>query len=239
MLPVLAALVIGICAALPRLVSGYQDSAAIGQIHFETVPNIQLHIRSGDAFDPFKKLAMMNRMDGGLEISEDMASMRREEAEARALEILRSYMDAGLVQECEPVIHDMWCMMATVTIDPSLNGIYWMVTVVSADDYNYAQLDLAIDDESGTALAVSFASERSMSALERNEKLAAFTERYFTSMNIPDYNHFVSEDMNGAYIGENVSAVRYHYVDDVYGEVDADFYAYEYGFYTEFPQRGR
>lgn len=233
-----AACIIAAGAALPKLLSSFQDDAAIGQIHYETIPNVMLHIRSNDAYDPFKKLAMMGRMDGGLEIFEGMASMSLEEAEARAMTILRSYMDAGLVQEFEPVIHDSWCMLATVTLDPSLNGIYWMVTVVSADDYNYAQLDLAIDDESGVALAVSFASERSLSAVERRENLDTFTELYFTSLGIPDYAHFVSEDMNDAYIGEKACAVRYHYVDDGYGEITADFYAYEYGFYTEFPEPG-
>lgn len=235
----LSVLMIAICAALPQLVSYFQDSAAIGQVRYDAVPNIQLQIRSDGADDPFKKLAMMGRMDGGLEISEQMASMSREEAEAQALEILHSFIDAGLIQEFEPVIHDSYSMLATVTLDPSLNGIYWMVTVVSADDYNYAQLDLAIDDESGAALAVSFASERSLSAVERREKLDTFTEIYFTSLGIPDYAHFVSEDMNGAYIGQKACAVRYHYVDDGYGEITADFYAYEYGFYTEFPSRGR
>lgn len=233
----LAVFMIAVGAMLPRLISSFQDDAAIGRIHYETIPNIQLLIRSDDGYDPFRKLAMMSRMDGGIEISENMASMSREEAQERALAILRSYIDAGLIQEFEPVVLENRCMLATVSIDPSLNGIYWMVMVVSADDYNYAQLDLAIDDESGAALAVSFASERPLSAVERREKLDAFTELYFASLSIPDYAHFVSSDMSGAYVGEKACAVRYHYVDDGYGEMNADFYAYEYGFYTEFPER--
>lgn len=236
-LVLLAAYIICAGSALPKLVSSMQDDTALGQIYYETLPDIRLQIRSDDTFDPFQKLSMMGRMDGGIEISENMASMSREEVQERALAILRSYVDAGLILEFEPVVLENRCMLATVSIDPSLNGIYWMVMVVSEDDYNYAQLDLAIDDESGAALAVSFASERLLSANEREETLAAFTDLYFGSLNVPDYTHFVSSDMNGAYLGENSCGVRYHYVDDGYGEINADLYAYEYGFYTEFPDR--
>lgn len=235
-LVLLAVFIICVCSVLPKLISSMQDNAAVGQIHYETLPNIQLQIRS-DEFDPFRKLAMMSRMDGGLEISETMASMSREEAEAQAMAILQRYIDAGLIQEFEPVILENRCMLATVSIDPTLNGVFWMVLVVSEDDYNYAQLDLAIDDESGAALAVSFASERTLSAREREEKLAVFTDLYFGSLNVSDYAHFVSSDMSDAYLGEKACGARYHYVDDGYGEVTADLYAYEYGFYTEFPER--
>lgn len=234
----LAALVIALCAGLPGLISSFQDDAAIGRIHYETIPNIQLQIRSNDGYDPFRKLAMMSRMDGGIEISENMASMSREEAQDRALTILRSYIDAGLIQEFEPVVLENRCMLATVSIDPSLNGIYWMVTLVGADSRDYPQLDLAIDDESGAVLAVSFASERAQSARQREETLPAFTDMYFTGLEIGDYSYFVETNMDDTYIGENTCTARYCYVDDVYGDTAVDFYVHEYGFYTEFPDLG-
>lgn len=237
-LVLLAAAVIAACAALPGLVSAFQDGAAIGQTRYETIPNIQLQIRSEEADAPLKMLAMMGRMDGGLEISENMASRSREEAEARALEILREYVDAGLVEAFDPVVLDSRCMLATVTMDPALNGVYWMVTLVSADEYDYAQFDLAIDDKSGCALAVSYAVEENQSDQSQETLLNSFADFYFNSLGIPDYGYFITDDMESQYTGEKGRAVRYRFGDTVYGEINVDFYVHQYGFYTEFPDLG-
>lgn len=234
----LAAGIIAACALLPGVVASYQDSTAIGQPHFETVPNIQLQIRGEEETPAMAKLAMIARMDGGLEISKSMASMTQEEAEERALEILEEYVDVGLVDPFDPVVLDGWCMMATVTTDPSLNGVYWMMTLVSADEKNYAQFDLAVDDQSGAVLAVSFTSERIRHQEEREALLSGFADYYFNRLGIPDYAAFVTEDMENQYIGENNCAVRYRFGDAVYGEINVDLYVHEYGFYTEFPNLG-
>ena len=238
MLVMLALSIIAAGAALPRLISSFQDDAAMGQIHYETVPNIMLQIRGEEAYAPLKKLAMMARMDGGLELSESMASMNSAEAEARFYEIMQSYIDTGLVDAFDPVVYESRCILASVTSDPSLNGIYWNITFISGDEQNFAQFDAAIDDETGHLLAVSYTGDRVLSEAEREEMLFVFTDLYFTGLEIPDYVHFVPSDINGAYLGKNSCALRYHYVDSVYGEVTADLFVNEYGFYTEFPGPG-
>lgn len=234
----LAAGIIAACALLPGVVASYQDSTAIGQPHFETVPNIQLQIRGEEESPAMAKLAMMARMDSGLEISKSMASMTQEQAEARFYEILQEYIDAGLAESFDAVVYESRCMLASVTLDPSLNGVFWMITLISGDDQNFAQFDAAIDDDSGQLLAVSYTGDRVFSEVERAEMMRAFTDLYFRSLEIPDYTHFISTELDGAYVGENSCAARYHYVDDVYGEITADLYVNEYGFYTEFPNRG-
>ena len=234
----LAAVVIAACSALPQLVSAYQDDAAMGRTHYEAVPNIQLQIRDGEPTPVIGKLAMMARMDGGLELSESMASMNAEEAEARFHEILQAYIGVGLVDAFEPVVYESRCILASVTSDPSLNGIYWMVTLISGDDENFAQFDAAIDDETGHLLAVSYTGHRLLSEGERDLYLSVFPNFYFTELGMEDYAYFVTPDMNGAYIGENHRAVRYRFGDAVYGEVNVDFYVNEYGFYNEFPDLG-
>lgn len=224
------------CALLPLAVSAFRDRHTMGQSHFETTPPIQLQIRE-EADSVMAKLAMMTRMDSGFEISETLASMTREEAIDRSLAALQTYIDAGLVEDFDPVVHGSWCILATAALDPSLNGIYWQVTVVSGDDNNFAQLDLAIDDESGYLLSVSFASEQPRDAREREKQLSGFADLYFTGLDIAEYAHFAVGDLESAYIGDNACAVRYRFADPVYGELNVDLYVHEYGFYTGFPGR--
>ena len=237
-LVLLAACIIAAGAALPRLISSFQDDAAIGQIHYETIPNIMLQIRGEESSTPLKKLAMMARMDGGLELSESMASMNAAEAEARFYEIMQSYIDTGLIDAFDPVVYESRCMLVSVTSGPSLNGIIWMATLISGDDQNFAQFDAAIDDETGDLLAVSYTGDRVFSEGERDLYLSVFPNLYFTSLGMDDYAYYVTPDMNDAYTGENGLAVRYLFDDAVYGEVKVDFYVDQYGFYNQFPESG-
>ena len=234
----LAVGVIAACAALPGLVAACLDGESLGQTHFETVPNIQLQIRGEEETPVMGKLAMMCRMDGGIEISESMAATTAEEAEAQALAILQEYVDAGLVEAFEPVVLEIRCMLATVAADPSLNGIFWMVVLVSAEDQDYAQLDLAIDDKTGCALSVSYTSERTRYAQSYETLIESFAHFYFHSLGITGHENFVTNDLRKPYTGEKTYAVRYRFGDIKYGEVNVDLYVHQYGFYTEFPDLG-
>ena len=235
---ILAGCIIAAGAALPRIISSRQDNAAIGQIHYETLPNIQLQIRGEEAAGPLKKLAMMAQMDGGLELSESMASMSAAQAEARFYEIMESYTDYGLINAFDPVVYESRCMLVSVTSDPSLNGIIWMVTLISGDDQNFAQFDAAIDDETGDLLAVSYTGDRALTEVERELYLSEFPNLYFTSLGMDDYVYNVTPDMNDVYVGDNGLAVRYRFDDAVYGEVNVDFYVNPYGFYNQFLKVG-
>lgn len=231
----LAAGIIAVCALLPGMIAAYQDGTSLGQTHYETVPNIQLQIRGEEETPAMAKLAMMARLEGGIEISESLAAMSRVEAEERALAILEEYVAAGLAEDFEPVVLNSRCMLASTAVDPVLNGVFWMVTLVSGDDRQYAQFDLALDDESGLLLAVSYANENPIPQQQREVKLAAFADFYFGSLGIGDYAAFATDDMETQYTGENGCVVRYRFGDTVYGEVNVDLYVHEYGFYTEFP----
>lgn len=233
-----AAVLVAVCAALPGLVAAYLDGESLGQTHYETVPNIRLQIHGEEEASAMEKLAMMCRMDGGIEISESMAAGSREEAEARALAILQGYMDAGLVEAFDPVILEIRCMLATVAAAPSLNGIFWMVVVVSADEQDYAQFDLAIDDRSGSALAVSYTREQNRADQPREMLLESFAGVYFQSLGIPGHGSFATDDLKDQYTGEKSYAVRYRFGDAEYGELNVDLYVHKYGFYTEFPDLG-
>ena len=231
----LAAATIAACSALPGLVAAYLDSEALGQPHYETVPNIQLQIQSAEETPGLEKLAMMCRMDGGIEISESMAAMTPEEAETHALAILRQYVYAGLVEYFDPVLLEIRCMLATAAADPSLNGIFWMVVLVSADEQDYAQFDLAIDDKTGCALAVSYTRENYRYDQSYETLIASFAQVYFHSFGIENCMDHATDDLSKQYTGEKTYAVRYRFGDQVYGELNVDLYAHQYGFYTEFP----
>lgn len=230
----LAAVIIAVCALLPGLVSAVHDGTTIGKNHFETVPNIRLEIRGEAKETPLKMLSRMSLMDGGLEIPEKMASMDREEAEARAMEILQSYIGTGLVPSFEPEVYESRSILATVNEDPSLNGIYWMITLIDEN----TEFDLAIDDQSGSALAVSFAGGQALSEGKRDLYISVFPNLYFTGLGLDDYVYYVTADLKDMYVGENNRAARYRFKDDDHGEVTVDFYVNEYGFYNEFPNLG-
>lgn len=230
-----AAAIIAACAWLPEIISVWQDGKTLGQNQYEPISNIALDIREEEEVSPVAGIAMMCRMDGGLEISESMAKMTRQEAENRALAVLQEYVDAGLVETFDPVMLESPCMLATVTIDPSLNGVYWRVTLVSADDHDYAHFDLAIDDKTGCVLAVSYTREKNRYDQPYETLIASFAQIYFHSFGIENYMDFATDDLRNQYIGEKTYAVRYGFGDLVYGELNVDLFAHKYGFYTEFP----
>lgn len=230
-----AAVIIATCALLPGIVSAWQDGKTLGQNKYEPIANIALDIRGEEEASPVAGIAMMCRMDGGLEVSESMAKMTQKEAETRAFEILQEYVDAGLVETFEPVVLESLCMLATVTMDPSLNGIYWRVTLVSADDHDYAQFDLAVDDKTGCALAISYTREQNRNDQSYETLIESFAQVYFYSSGIENYMDFATNDLRKQYTGEKTYAVRYRFGDLVYGELNVDLFAHKYGFYTEFP----
>lgn len=232
----LAVCLIAACAALPGLVSAYQDGRTLGQAQSETVPHIQLQIHGDEETPAMAKLARMCRMDGGLEISKSMASMTREEVQTRALHILQGYVDAGLVEVFDPVVLNCWCMLATVSEDPALNGVYWIVTLVNGDEQDFAQFDIALDDEKGTPLVVGYTREKFPAAQEQEAVLSAFADHYSSSLGILDYGAFIAEDP--PYAGDNGTAVRYRFGDMRYGEISVELYVHEHGFYTEFTDPG-
>ena len=227
--------IIAACGALPLMVFALRDGRTMGRANYETAPAVELEIREDQHIPAMGKLALMYRMDGGIQISESMASMTREEVEARSLLILQTYIDAGLVTAFEPHFLEVWCFIGQAMEDPSLNAIYWMVTIVSADEQNFAQFDLALDDENGDLLSVSFASEEVIASLEWETRLSVFAAVYFSSLGIQDHEAFSSSALEVPYVGENAFAVRYTFGDVQYGEINVDLYVYQHGFYTEFP----
>lgn len=231
----IAGCIIAACAALPLIVSAFHDSGTMGQAHYEQVPAVQLQIRDEQNTPAMAGLAMMYRMDGAIEISDNMTSMTHEEVEARSLSILQEYIDAGIVDAFEPCFYEVRCVMGQVMEDPSLNRIFWIVTIVSPDDESFAEVGLAIDDENGYLLGINYAREQPISETQRQKLLPVFADFYFGSLGIPEYGDFATTDLEDQYIGDNACGVRYRFGDVVYGEVNVDLYVYEYGFYTEFP----
>lgn len=230
-----AAVIIAACGLLPGIVSVWQDGKNLGQNQYEPITNIALDIRGEEEVSPVAGIAMMCRMDGGLEISESMAKMTRKEAESRGFAILQEYVDAGLVETFDPVVWESRCMLATVTMDPSLNGVFWMVTLVSADDHDYAQFDLAIDDKTGCALAISYTREQNRYDQPYETLVESFARVYFHGFGIENNMDHATNDLRKQYAGEKTYAVRYRFGDLEYGELNVDLFAHQYGFYTEFP----
>lgn len=234
----LTLLIIAAVACLPKITATVLDEKRMGEASFHQVQSIQLEIH--EKMPSLGRLAMINRMDGVIELSESLAeksaSMAPEEVEEAALAALEPYIAAGLMQPFQKWNSEIRPLLGQGVDNPELVGIFWDVTfeIESApEEFYYA--NLAIDDETGKLLLINYTSTYPIVETDRENLLEKFAEIYFTELDIPDYWYYATDDLETRYIGDNAWGVRYRFGDLIYGEVNVDLYSYEYGFYTEFP----
>lgn len=227
----LTLLVIAVGAYLPRIIAAAQDGKTMDKVSFDTVRPVQLEIRKD--IPSLGKLALLNRLDRVIEIPQEATSMTPEEAEKAAYAALEPYLEAGIMDSFETQIYEIRPLLGQTSDDPGLNSIFWDVTILSDPDVYF--LSLAIDDATGRLLRINYWTEYPIEESARDGILAVFSDLYFNGLEITDYGDYETDDLEDQYIGDSVIGVRYRFGDLVYGEINVDLYAFEYGFYTEFP----
>lgn len=219
-------------AALPRAVAAVQDLRAIGKSHTGQVAPVQLEIREDSS--AMAALALMGRMNGVIEVPDEVASMTREEVKEAALTQLQPYMDAGLIDLYDVFHTEIRCLLGQASSNSELNSIFWTVTVIR-DDEGLLVIDTAIDDKTGRLLRINVTDNFAPYVNDPEAILMPYADIYFTGLGIDDYGDFATDDLAEQYVGDNAFGIRYRFGDALYGEVNVDLYTYSYGFYTEFP----
>lgn len=224
-----------VCAGafLPGMVAEIQDRGTVGRVQYGDTPSVALDIRENTP--AIGKLALMNHINGSINIPDTMASMTCEEAEEAAYAILQTCIDAGFLESFEVFSTEVGCMMGYVVEDPEWNAVIWGVQIQGELQGGYFMADLILDDETAKALYVGCHYEEPTAESGQEALLAAFAEAYFNALGISDYEDFATRDLEEQYTGDNACAVRYRFGDAVYGEVNVDLYVYTSGFYMEFP----
>lgn len=227
----LTALLILLCALLPRCMGLVQDRRALNRVGYSQSTQVQLEIQQG--MTPLGKLALLCRMEGVLEVPEAMAEMTVEEAEQAALVALQAYVDAGLIPEF-PVWHiEAEPLLILTPEEVDLAGLVWAVTVLS-DEEGVMNVSLDIDDATGKLLRLNYSYEY-WGREDLTETLAQFAETYFEGLAVEHYENFATEDLENRYIGDDVAGMRYRIEDMSYGEINLDLYVHQYGFYVDTP----
>ncbi len=215
-------------AYLPRIVAALQDKGSIGQADFTDSRSVQLQIRQD--ISGIGKLAMIDRMSGTIDISPEMANLTDSQVLEAFQKALEPYISAGLIPELSPWNLESRVMLAQVQDMPELSGIFWSV-MATGPDKEYYLLDLALDDETGNVLRISFTCESWDSRMLREDILIHFADIYFTELEIPEYQDFATRDL---ILGENTSGMRFQFINPDYGQVMVDLVVHEHGFYTSF-----
>lgn len=221
-------------ACFPAITSAVQDWEIMHRSAFGQIEPLQLDIRS--SVPAMGKLAMMCRQEALIEVSPDLAALTPSEVEQIACEAIGPYVDAGMADpfhQEESEFYVVRPVLVQVPEMPELSGIIWDVELHS-DASAYYEFTVAIDDETGKVLLVGFHSDYVIAESELSGFLDAFAEIFFTGLEIEDYQHYVTTDMEKAYVGDQARAVRYSFPDTDFGQINVEFYVYQHGFYMEF-----
>lgn len=227
----LTALLILLCALLPRFMGRVQDRRALNRVGYSQSAQVQLEIQQG--MTPLGKLALLCRMEGVLEVPEAMAEMTAEEAEQAALDALQSYVDAGLIPEFPVWYIEAKPLLILTPEEVDLAGLVWAVTVLS-DEEGVMNVSLDIDDATGKPLRIDFVYEY-WNPADLPGLLPQFAEVYFAGIAVENYEQFATDDLENRYIGDDTVGQRYRIGDTAYGEANLDLYVHQYGFYVDTP----
>lgn len=231
-IPALTALLILLCAHLPRIMGYVQDRRAMNRVGYSQSAQVQLDIQQN--MTPLGKLALLCRMEGVLEVPESFAEMTAAEAEQAALDALQPYVDAGLIPEFSVWHIEAQPLLILTPEEVDLAGLVWAVTILE-DDEGVMHMSVDIDDATGKPLRLNYTYEY-WGITDLNGTLARFAELYFGGLALDDHDSFATEDLENKYIGDDVAGRRYRIEDPVYGEVNLDLYVYQYGFYVDTPK---
>lgn len=220
-------------AFFPKTISGIYDWKNTGVPASQPLGTIQLELRTN--ISAMGKLSMMSRMTGSIELAERKAEMTKAEVLDTVHKALQPYIDAKLIADAPGEVQLYPCLVQ-VEDALELQSILWVVTI-SGYSPGFSYIDLAVDDETGRILSISYTYEMG-DPLSGKEALSAFADIYFTGLGIADYAQFASSDLDYAFEDETSHAMRYRFGDIQYGEINVDLHVHSNGFYVEFPGRG-
>lgn len=225
---VFAAAFLLLVSFFPKIIGLFLDRST-GNPTFSPISPVRLEIRSD--ISPIGRLAMLSRMDSNIKLSESKASMTKEKVLEAVHNELQPYLNAQLMVYNE---RDVQMQPVLVQGDSELQGIVWLVTV-SGEQTDFSFLDMAIDDETGRILRISYTVENPTGDIVGMEALYLFADIFFSGLEIEDHWAYAVPDLEYAYTGDGGDAIRFRFEDAQYGQITVDLFVHDHGFYVEFP----
>lgn len=216
---------------IPKLVAHILDRQNTGKGSLSAMAPVELHITRELSYP--EKLVMIGKIESLLPISENKASMTREEVIDALHREIAAYIEAdlGVYDECR--VETQPYLVQTKGW-PELQKVIWQVTV-SGNDAEFTFWDMLIDDQSGKILRISYTAEDPKGGIVGVEALQLFTEIYFSGLGIEDPWVYATKEMEAVFVGDNGNAIRFRFPHDQYGETVLDLNVHDHGFYIEFP----
>lgn len=227
---------IGACAFFPKITALFLDESLSSEAVFRPIDPIRLEIRQ--ELPILGKLAVLSRADLNFEISDSKTKMSKDQVMDAMHTGLAPYTDTALISYFEENIQirpDIF----QVQSNPELQTVVWLVDITHDpydDPKSFSNIGLAIDDETGAILAISYTCETPTNTPVGQDALTVFAEIYFSGLGIQNYGAFLMPDMESAYWGDNGDAARYCFEDAQYGRFHVDLNVHDHGFYVEFSQ---
>lgn len=211
-----------------------QDRKILSQAKTEKIQSVQLNIQ--ESLPAIGKLVLMKNANQGnvIEISEEDASMSKNEVEGFVSQALQSCYEAGFFSLFENGYSEYRPLLVWDSQNTMLCGIVWEWRIVGTQD-DFQEILFLVDDETGSILRIHYWGNDVVGESQQEEVLSTFIRKYFTDLQITDFRKFETDDLEKEYIGDNVQGTRYRFWDEVYGEVNVDFFVSKSGFYMEFP----
>lgn len=231
-------------ALLPQGIAGISDLLTNGKPEMASIHTVELALTSDQTDEPgymMRKLALEQRMTT-IPIKPEQAKMTEEEVLDAARDGMKVYMEAKMFDWFE---YDFCSAEAYLGIDPedkNNNTIFWGVSF-EIQDKTYHQLFLHIDDETGKILFISY--ETYGEDLynyyypdNQRRMIEGFVDSFFGSLNLTnrnEYENLLAESVSEQEETDDMTRVRYTFVDARYGSINIEFYICPFGFYVAFP----
>lgn len=224
----LALLALG--AVLPRIAAFLQDAARQNRSGRSEMQALELDLaEERNLLSYMGKLSALGRGEA-ISISDGAVAMTETQAYAAAEKAMAAYEDAGIFQWFDVSYASAQPYISISLENTSHTAVYWTVSYMHKKDPNQ-NLEVDIDDETGQVLRVTYHEYSSYSmegVWERNKDiLERFAEIYFSQLGLAEQADQAEASGGYAYYERDggVSAARYIFTDEAYGEIVIDLYA--------------
>ncbi len=230
-LRVLAALaLVAVMAVLPKLAALWQDWGTLGTPATGPIQPVELNFR-----EELPGIALLARVDHAQNwqiVDRDRATMTQEEAEQAAIQAVRDYQAAGLIEKSLQ-FRTYLVETTALTLPTGEEHLVWIITML-ADGKTYGEMNLALDEATGQVMNLQFTGAAQIPEGDFPSALDTFASVFFGGLGIDGYDGHATQELENTYIGGSAVAIRYRFWDPEYGAVAVDLYVYSNGFYTDF-----
>lgn len=226
-------------AVLPGAVARVQDELTAGQMQYADVDSLQLKLEErSQALSMQEKLALIPN-GVGVEVNSEVTDMKGAQVLETLYTQLESYADLGLLtHDLDNDLLEFSPVMVYDEADSKRYSFYWRVTT-SFDGAEYDSLNVILDDETGTILAMEYVNPNlyieAESLWEYQEILRKI---YFGNLGLEpvdamalDTEGILGEAMESVMdSGDSYTVMRYQLIDVRYGEVNVEITVHSNGF---------